>query len=199
MTTRGIDSEIVAALETGRSMPVLLIAAEFEDSVGTDDTLYLWTGEGDLSYGGQIYRGTGTALSFEDIREMLELASAGLSLSLNGVGSSAVNENGDTILDLVYRTEYQNRPFTLSFGLLDGETRSLIGTPFVWFQGFMDVMEPEEDGETCSITLTVENAMIALQRKVERTYTKEDHQARYAGDTFFDQMAELQNMEIQLE
>lgn len=197
--TRGIDSEIVTNIETGTYAPVFLISGAFEDSAGSDETLYLWTGLGTLSYGGNDYAGTGSLLTIDGIQEILEVVSRGLTVTLDGIGTSEVNGEGDTILDLAYRTEYQNRPFTLSLALIDVDDRSIIGEPIIMFSGLMDVMNPQEDGETATISLTVENALVALERPVGRTYTAEDQKERYSGDTFFDQMAELQNMEIQLD
>lgn len=197
--TRDVGANVVAAVESGVYAPVFLIEASFEDSDGSDETLYLWTGLGTLSYGGNSYAGTGSLLTIDGLQEVLDVASRGLTVVLDGIGISDVNSAGDTILDLAYRTEYQNRPFSLSLALIDTDTRDVIDTPIPWFSGFMDVMDPSEDGQTATISLTVENALVALQRKVERTYTKEDQQARYSDDTFFDQMTELQNMEIILE
>jgi len=197
--TRGLDSSIVSAIESGTYAPIFLIAAEFEDSQGVSDALYLWTGMGSLTYDSNEYVGTGTLLTIDGLQEILEVVSRGLTVTLDGIGVSTVNSEGDSILDLAYRTEYQNRPFTLLFGLINISTRALVGTPEIWFSGLMDVMTPEEDGETATVSLTVENALVALEKPISTTYTAEDQKEKYAGDTFFDQVTELQNMEIELE
>lgn len=197
--TRGVDSEIISNIEAGTYAPAFLIVGEFEDSEGVSDPLYLWTGIGTLPYDGNDYVGTGSLLTIEGLQEILDVVSRGLTVTLDGIGTAEVNGEGDSILDLAYRTEYQNRPFTLSLCLIDLGDRSIIGTPQIMFSGLMDVMDPQEDGEIATITLTVENALVALERPVGRTYTSADQKERYPDDTFFDQMPELQNMEIQLD
>lgn len=195
--TRSLSSEMVTLLDGSEFRPAFLIEAEFEDSTGTDATLRLWTGMGSLAYDGKTWTGTGDILTVEGFEEILETVSRGASFTLSGIGDAAVNGNGDSIIDLALRTEYQSRPITMYLALFDADW-NLAGA-FVYFGGFMDVMEVQEDGREAIITLSAENALVALERKVGRTYTAEDHKEQYPADTFFDQVAELQNMEIRLE
>ncbi|MDW3204562.1 MAG: hypothetical protein R8L07_03385 [Alphaproteobacteria bacterium] len=197
--TRNWSAAALAQADTGRYTPVILVDAEFEDSAGNAATLSLFTGIGTLTIGGTTYTGAGDLLRIEGIEEINRLAARGVTVSLNGIGVSEVNGAGDSILDLAYRTEYQNRPCTVSLALLDPDTQQPIGDPEPWFVGTMDVMTPEEDGENATITMTVENAQIALERPVGRTYTAEDQKERYSGDTFFDHVSTLQNLEIDLD
>jgi len=199
VTDRGIDQTVIDAIEAGEYAPALFIDAAFEDSAGNDDTLYLWTGVGRFPWNGNEYAGTGTLLTIEGLEEILDVVARGASFTLDGIGVNDVNDDGDDIIDLAYRTEYQNRPVTVRLGFIDRGTRKLLADPVTIFAGRMDVMDPEEDGNECRITLTVENALIALERAVGRTYTDADQQDLYDGDTFFEQVAELQNMEIQLD
>lgn len=195
--TRGISAAMVDHLDGDVQRPAFLIEAEFQDSNGTDATLRLWTGMGPLSFDGKTWTGTGAILTMEGFEEIMETVARGASFTLSGIGTADVNGNGDTIVDLALRTEYQSRPITLYTGFFD-ENWDLIGT-MVSFGGFMDVMDVQEDGDTAAVTLTAENAMVALERRVGRTYTKEDQQERFPGDTFFDQVVNLTNMEIRLD
>lgn len=195
--TRGLSAGLVAHLDGDVQRPAFLIEAEFQDSNGTDATLRLWTGIGPLSYDGKTWTGTGDILTMEGYEEIMDTVARGTSFTLSGIGTADVNGNGDTIVDLALRTEYQSRPITLMAAFFD-ENWDVIGA-MVGFSGFMDVMDVQEDGETATVSLTAENAMVALERRVGRTYTKEDQQERYSGDTFFDQVADLTNMEIRLD
>lgn len=197
--TRGLDSNIASLLESGLIQWALLVEGQFEDSLGNDETVRLWTGVGTLPHGGNTYYGAGGALGFDGLEEITDVQSRGMTIRLDGVGAATVNSQGDTILDLAYRTEYQNRACSVSIGFFDPATRALVADPVTWFTGFMDVMTPVEDGDTVAIEMTVENFMVLLERPVPRTYTPEDQRELYPGDTFLDYVAELQNLEIELE
>ena len=197
--SRGWATASLDLADSGRYTPVLLVDAEFEDSAGNAATLSLFTGVGELTIGGTTYIGAGDLLRIEGVEEINRVAARGVTISLNGIGLSEVNGEGDSILDLAYRTEYQNRRCTVSLALLVPDTLELAGAPEVRFVGVMDVMTPEEDGESATISMTVENAQIALERPVARTYTAEDQKERHSGDTFFDYVSPLQNLEIKLE
>ena len=73
---------------------------------------------------------------------------------------------------------------------------AIIDTPYLIFDGRMDVMTIEENGETANITLSAETILIALERANERRYTEQDQKDEYAGDTFFDYVTQLQDSEV---
>ena len=70
--------------------------------------------------------------------------------------------------------------------------------PLIRFAGKMDTMEVSELPGSAVITVTAENRLIDLERSHRRTYTPEDQKASHSGDTFFDEVAALQNREIKL-
>jgi hypothetical protein len=60
----------------------------------------------------------------------------------------------------------------------------------------MDVMTIQEDGQSATITINVENVLIDLQRPRVRKYTTEEQLARYPNDKSLEMVASLQEKDI---
>jgi hypothetical protein len=60
----------------------------------------------------------------------------------------------------------------------------------------MDVLKINEQAETSTIELAVENRLISFDRANERRYTHEDQQIDYAGDLGFEFIPDLQDKPI---
>lgn len=183
--TRALNSATVAELATRTLHPALFLKAEFDSG-----DLNLWTGYGPIDWNGDTWTGSGALLSIDALTEASDVVARGGVFELSGLDAA--------ILNYAYAEDYQGRPFTLYLGFLDDD-RQIIADPVVMFAGAMDVLEDSDDGETATVRMSVENALVALERSVERTYTPADQKERYADDTFFDYVAELQNKEIRLE
>ena len=178
----GIDSDIVKYLESDHQILFLAVKAEFDT-----DTLYVWSGDYDLSLGGNTYTGAGTLLSISNIEDTLELKSSGLSVSLAGMDA--------TVLDLALTENYQNRFITVYLGYLSGGTDTVAGT-MTLFKGRMQSMTINDDPNGSTISVDAENRLIDLQRPSNLRYTKESQQAISSGDTCFDRVQSLQDKEI---
>jgi hypothetical protein len=61
------------------------------------------------------------------------------------------------------------------------------------FSGKMDKMSIVDEADSSTIALTVESKLIELERPSGWRYTDENHQSRYAGDTFFSYVQSLQD------
>jgi hypothetical protein len=178
----GIDSDIVKYLESDHQVLFLAVKAEFDT-----DTLYVWSGDYDLSLDGNTYTGAGTLLSISNIEDTLELKSSGLSVALAGMDS--------TVLDLALTENYQNRFITVYLGYLSGGTDTVAGT-MTLFKGRMQSMTINDDPNGSTISVDAENRLIDLQRPSNLRYTKESQQGISAGDTCFDRVQSLQDKEI---
>lgn len=178
----GIDSDIVKYLESDHQVLFLAVKAEFDT-----DTLHVWSGDYDLTIGGDTYIGTGTLLSISNIEDTLELKSSGLSVSLAGMDA--------TVLDLALTENYQNRFITVYLGYLSGGTDTVAGT-MTLFKGRMQSMTINDDPNGSTISVDAENRLIDLQRPSNLRYTKESQQFISDGDTCFDRVQSLQDKEI---
>jgi len=178
----GIDSDIVKYLESDHQVLFLAVKAEFDT-----DTLYVWSGDYDLSLDGNTYTGAGTLLSISNIEDTLELKSSGLSVALAGMDA--------TVLDLALTENYQNRFITVYLGYLSGGTDTVAGT-MTLFKGRMQSMTINDDPNGSTLSVDAENRLIDLLRPYNLRYTKESQQGISSGDTCFDRVQSLQDKEI---
>lgn len=181
-SSRGLTAAMVTQATGTQLSPFLLVKLEF-DSVD----LNLWTGVGDLSWGGDTYIGVGDFLAVSRVDETSETEAQGLQLTLSGLPT--------TIVAVALDEDYQERPATIRLGCFD-TSGAIVSDPEPIFVGRMDVMTLDDDGETATVSLTVEHRLIDLNRAYERNYTLEEHQELHAGDQFFEFVPAVQDIEV---
>ena len=156
--TLSTEMQAVATAEVVR--PIYLIDMEF-----TSGSVYFWSGLGNLTFNSNTYIGAGDLLSIGTVSETAELQANGATVTLTGIKQSLVT---------IARDEpYQGRPLTIRLGALD-DSGDLVSSPVIIFSGFMDVMTIADGGETSTISISVENKLIAFERSFVRRYTSED-------------------------
>lgn len=204
------DTELQNAYESGRFTSIALVKAEFDSG-----DVRFWTGVGEIQYNGETYVGAGNLLSLSCPNENRDLTAGNFDVQLSGINASMLSI-------ALSETSYNGRPITIwlgclyqfdSFDLLTEDGQSLltedgdnlileqaevgiIGEPVRLFQGYMDVMTINDDGETATINMRSESKTVLLTNTQERRYTSKDQQLDYPDDNFFDQVPSLQNLEI---
>lgn len=195
--TRTVNTNLLNALYEGGDPtgdlkdiePYYAVEMQFEGG-----TLRIWTGVGDITISGNTYQGTGDLLEITGLEETGDLTATGTTLTLSGLDSS--------ILSYALTNEYQGRLCKIFWGIKGVTT---IGGNAVCevFSGFMDRMTILDEGETSSISMTVESRLITLERPNVRRYTDQSHQAVIAtegysssDDTFFKWVADLGDKSI---
>lgn len=178
--TLSTEMQSVATAELVR--PIYLVDMEFSSG-----SIYLWSGMGDLTYNSNTYLGAGDLLSIGAIQETAELTANGATITLGGIKQS--------LLTLARDEPYQGRPLIIRLGAFD-ENGDLIASPVILFSGFMDIMTIADSGDTSTITVTVENKLIAFQRTAVRRYTAEDQKIEHPTDKGFEFVAKIQEKEI---
>src|SRR5581483_7146864 len=103
-------------------------------------------------------------------------------ISLSGIPSSLVSK--------VLGEVRPNYPVKVWFGCLS-ESGAVIADPYLTFHGLIDVPTIQENGQTATISITVENRIFDLQSARERRYTDKDQQQLYPGDKFFEYVPSL--------
>lgn len=181
--SRDLTSGMVTAITAKTVTPVLL--AYFDFSSGA---VRVWSGIGDIVWGGNTYSGVGNFGGVSDIAETQDNSAQGAMFTLNGIPSS--------LIYTALTEHYQGRAAKLWLGVMDS-TMALIADPYLLFGGRMDVMTSTDSGETASLTLAVENRLIDLNRSRERRYTDEDQKIDYPADTGLRYIAGLQDKTIQ--
>ncbi len=182
---RNMQAVVSDAIASDRLCPILL------GSVGTaGGTVRMWTGLGDLTWNGDVYTGGGDLVSVGAIEEKhdSQVSAQGTVFSLSGV-------NPDD-LSIALSEIRQGLPGKLWFAVLDGDSGVLVGEPVQIFSGLTDVPTIDDGGDTITISLSIENRLIDLERARVRRYTPEDQKAVYPDDKGFDYVAGLQEAEV---
>lgn len=173
-----------------------------------DEVLRLWTGQGTLVYQGVSWYGTGNLLAIDTIEETSEIAAKGATVTLSGVPSE--------VLSLALSEPYQGRQAKIYFGtfqpyggllqedaayilLQDGskillEDRKTDLTEI--FAGYMDQMNIEESEGGSTVTLTIENKLIDLERPRTARFTSSWQKYIFPNDLGLDFVEDLQDKEI---
>ena len=157
------------------------------DSGESPNVLNLWSGVGDLAYGGNTYTGVGDLLSISSIDETSDISASGINVAITGIKSS--------FLVIAKNHEYQGRPLSVSLGAFD-DNGALIADPVIVFSGFMDTMTIAESGSTSTIKISVENKLISFERSKVRRYTAEDQKIDYPTDKGFEFVTAIVEKEI---
>ena len=182
--TRTIPSSISSLLGNAEIEPYYAVDLDFPSG-----NLRLWTGYGDRTINSNTYLGSGDIMRIDGLEEASDLSSRGTTLTFSGVPSNLVT--------YALTEEYQGHLCHVYWGV-----KSAADVVEV-FSGYMDKMIIQDDGETSTITLTVESRLITLERPNVRRYTQASHDAVIATegysnttDTFFKWVTQLQDQQI---
>lgn len=191
--TRSMTAAAADALEAVRQAPRFLVQIDFDSG-----PLRLWSGVGPLSALGETWTGVGRLGSIGPVREGRDPTARGIVMELTIVPTPEVPDAPDAVLNIAEAEDYQGRPATVYQAMLDPDTGALIEDPFARFRGYLDTMDESEEPGRATIRIRAENRLIDLERPRLAHYTPEDQKARYPGDTFFDEVAGLQQRQIVL-
>lgn len=180
--SRGLTSAFKTAAAAGNVVPALLGHFDF-----TGGIVRVWTGLGDLSWGGDTYTGLGDLVAVSPVQETNETRSNGMSFTLNGIPSAMVTR--------ILGEGYRGRAAKLWLALFDS-SGAIIADPLLLFSGRMDQCLLDDSGATATCTITAESRLVDLQRPRERRRTDEDQQNLFAGDRGLEYVAGLQDKEI---
>lgn len=169
MASRPFPAALASALSAANVTP--LYFGKFEFAGGT---LYLHTGLGTITWGGQDWTGAGDLASIDQVEEGMALSPYALRLMLTGmpsqVSTEAMGEN------------YYRRPVTLYLGALNPEFQ-LVSNPAEIFFGYIEDMPVSiggEDGDR--ILCTVESELAIFDRPGNLRYTQAQLEADHPGD-----------------
>jgi len=180
--SRGLSASMESASGAQVVRPILLFEAQFDSG-----TLYMWSGVGDLSYGGHTYAGAGSLISVDVISEVNGTQSTGITVQLSGIP--------DSLITNAMTENYQERLAIVTMALLD-ENESIIASPVVLFSGPMDALNIQDSGNTIVLNMSIENRLIALETPRISRYTDEEQKIRYAGDKGFEYVNSIQELPI---
>lgn len=181
MSDRTLHASTLAALASSTLYPAMMFEGEF---VG--GWVRLWTGVGDLSYGGNTYLGVGAFLSCSSIDEGEGTASRGVQVSLTATSSlvsAALGSVKQGATGRVYLAFFDN------LGVMQG-------TPVQAFAGRLDVPEISRAGDRCTVSISYEDELVDLERARIRRYTPEDQALTDPTDRGFEFVTALQDASV---
>lgn len=181
MTSRGLSAGNAAQAAASVKRPCVLFAGEFASG-----WLRLWSGVGDLAWGGYTWQGAGELLEVSALSESDEVVSRGVQVSLTASSS---------IVSAALGSARQGKPGRVYLGFVDA-AGALVADPVMLFEGRLDVPEIEPGTDTCTVTIAYEDELAALDRPLIRRYTPEDQKLDDATDRGFEFVTALQDVSV---
>lgn len=183
---RPMTPDQAAATAAPRVVLALLLELDF-----LPEPMRLWSGVGDFVWNNRTFTGAGTLLGVGDAVESADVRANGLLLSLSGIQG---DDGRDVIAAALQIASWQGRAATLWKAVLT-EGGALISEPIQILAGRMDALTWQE-GQDATISLTVENRLVDLERARVIRYTSADQAQRYPGDRAFEYVELLVEREI---
>lgn len=174
---KSLSAPVLTALAASELALVTLVKLEFPSG-----TIALNSSNWTFTYGGTEYKGAaglGAVASVVDKPGELP----GLQLEIQRVDTTYL------ALALDDADEVQGAVVTISTAILDKSDYTVLHVE-PDFTGYADTMSIGEDGETCSIGMTVESKGVDLLRGNPLTYSDGDQQSLVPGDTYFEFVAD---------
>lgn len=135
-----------------------------------DEIVGFWSGYGDLTFGSRTYTGAADLMSISPISEELEVSAQGITVVFAGL---------DTVDDISLQDDYQFRKCNLYVGSLNNYPAEV--QSYKIFSGLIDTIRLADDGETSTVTVTIENRLIDLERPRVQYYTDQEQKDLYPG------------------
>jgi hypothetical protein len=164
---RVMTTAMATALCASVVRPALLASLVFASG-----TAYVWTGLGSITWNDMTFTGVGDFCSVSTISEDSSVEAQGVTIGLSGIPS-------DMMTDVLEEVRILG---TVQIWLaLYDDSNNLIANPVMSYQGKMDAPTLNDDGQTCTAQITVENVLVDLNRPCYRRYTNDDQQIDLAA------------------
>lgn len=151
-----------------------------DPDTGLPDPGGFWDDIGNIEVSGKVYHGSGSVVQLATLSAGSGLEIAAMEVTLNGLDTQGVA--------MVRGKALSQAPITISLGIFDVDTRSLIGALVPRFVGFVDTIEintPESSG-TSNIRLVCESTSRAMTVQRSDTRSSPSQKQRAPHDLFYD-------------
>ena len=123
-----------------------------------------------------MYLGVGDLGKLSAVTEGSDVQAYGMQISLSAIDSNLLGECMNDI--------QLGAPVSILFAVLD-DTGNIIGVPYPLFVGVVDQPKVQLGTKEMSISLSLENRLLDLQRANQRKYTSGDQMLYYPTDCSF--------------
>jgi hypothetical protein len=169
--SRNVSSPMLAVVTSNFVRPAFMAALTFRSG-----TRYVWTGIGNLVYGGNTFRGVGSLGKIGTVSEGTQVRADGTTVSLSGIDPALLS---DSLTDIQV-----GAPAIVYFATVDANS-NIVGTPYTLFSGLVDKPLITPGMDDISISLALESLLSNLQRPTQRRWTAADQQLDYPDDSAF--------------
>ncbi|GAL18537.1 phage protein [Vibrio maritimus] len=148
--------------------------------------MYVHSGVGDISYGGNIWKGVGNLGAIGAIKQSSESETAGISLTLSGIDQA--------IIDTTFQENFVLKEVVIHIATMqdDAKTVRVMDRLFTGFCTSADV----QAGETNAVQLQVANKMDKWKNGKTDRFSHVNHLSRNPGDNFFKHLAATSTMDV---
>ena len=179
--TRTLPTDFAAATEEQVFRPAFLVALDWPSGM-----VRAWTGYGDFSWDSHTWTGTGDLGQISGITESVDQRANGVTLTLNGIPSALLAD--------ALANDAQGRSAKIWLAALT-DSGALAAQPYLLKNAVIDICPIEDNGETGSITVQLENELIDRRQKPRRR-THEDQQLVLSGDMYYQYVAGLAEKQV---
>jgi hypothetical protein len=176
---RDISLEVQTEITSRFIRPLFLVSIQF-----ANETVYVWTGVGDLIWNSSTYKGVGTLGQISPIVETIQTQAQGITLSLSGIPNNLL---GDALNQMTSAGKAY-----VWLGFMD-PSGNLINDPIPAFIGLTDQPTIDLSTETTTINISVESRLADLQRARGGRLTDADQRQRHPNDGGLKYVAWLQD------
>ncbi len=177
---RDLSAAFIAQLEAETKSVALFYTGEFATG-----TVYLWSGLGEIDFGGNTYVGFGGVLtSISRVKETSDIKAQGITIALSGIT--------EEFRSLVLAEARQGKPGSIFIGFI-ADDGSVIADPAIAFEGRLDVPSMHDNGQDILINITYENRLRDLERLREFRNTNESQKILFPDDIGFEYVPSLQD------
>lgn len=168
---RGLSAPFIAAMTSPTCRPAYLFEGVFSEY-----TMRLWSGVGDLSWGGYTWSGNGWLQGFEGAPETDDLSDVSLGVQLSGLP--------ETVINIILSGSRQGATGKRYLAFLNANL-SLAADPYLLFQGELDYPTLEEAAADSHIALKYVTSLTKNTRRKEFRFEPETQKLFYPGDAGF--------------
>lgn len=169
--SRGLSEAFKDAISGSVVYPSLFVEFQFEDS-----TTRFWSGETDISWGGETWTGGGLLGGMKTSGEGSEITSRNITFTLNGVDQSYYS--------LALTAEYRNRPVKLWFNILNSTATTVLYS-YLLEEARMNTLVINETDESITLSLSCESKLVDMFVP-RRVFLNDDTNRKvYPSDYFY--------------
>lgn len=175
---RGLTASVLAEIANGSFRPVVFFSAAW-----ADQTLYVWSGIGSVSWNGQTWLGVGDLGTISPNAEVVDVSAQGFTVTLAGANPAEVSE--------ALAQAQRGLAGKAWLGFIDS-SGNIVADPYLSCAGRLDQPTIDPNPPTMTLSLAYESRLVDLERPRVRRFNSADQQIDFPADRGFDFVPAIQ-------